>query len=61
MLAMPQRAPFALPTWESSLYITALLMLSPALAREALVLREVCLHIAAGVPLGDWRWTVAAV
>ena len=43
------------------MYITALLMLSPALAREALVLREGCLHIAAGVPLGDWRWREAAV
>ena len=43
------------------LYITALLMLSPALAREALVLREGCLHIAPGSRLGDWRWTEAAV
>ena len=43
------------------MYITALLMLSPALAGEALVLREGCLHIATGSRLGDWRWTMAAV
>ena len=58
---MYQTAPLALRTWKSSWYIAALLVLSPALARDALVLREVSLHIAAVVALGDWRWTLVAV
>ena len=58
---MSQTAPFALPTWKSSPHIATLLVLSSALARDALVPHEVCLHIAAVVTLGDWRWTLVAV
>ena len=58
---MSQTAPLALTTWKSSMYIATLLVLSSALARDALVPHEVCLHIAAVVALGDWRWTLAGV